>query len=298
MLSANTNAVASSNSRSHNVPIEFSSIFAAKLWGAGDGFSAKGVNLYERGEQASPVAVLDDFRVNGRPFPPHPHAGFSALTYVFEDSEGGVRSRDSLGNDVVVGPGGIVWLQAARGALHQEVPAESGRELHGAQIFVNLSSKNKLAASRTLWLESSVVPEWQSEAGDRVRVVVGSYEGASSPLVPAEPFNLLDVTLRRAISFGLRNAHYGLVYVLEGGVLVRADGREQKLPGEHALALRGGGRVTVEAVEPAHFLILSGAEVREPVLVDGPFIMNERSQIEKAIARFRASEMGSLAPLA
>ena len=267
----------------------------AKPCGTGDGFSAKGVNLYERGEQASPVAVLDDFRVSGRPFPPHPHAGFSALTYVFEDLESGVRSRDSLGNDIVVGPGGIVWFQAARGALHQEVPAEIGRELHGAQIFVNLSSKNKFTAPRTLWLASDAVPRWQSENGDRVRVVVGSYEDVSSALVPAEPFNLLDVTLQREISFGVQNGHYGLVYVLEGGVLVRAEGREQKAPSAHGLALRGGGGcATIEAVEPAHLLILSGAEIREPVLVDGPFIMNERSQIETAVARFRAGEMGTL----
>jgi redox-sensitive bicupin YhaK (pirin superfamily) len=278
--------------------IKFSPIIEAKSWGTGDGFSAKGFNLYERGEQASPVAVLDDFRVSGRPFPPHPHAGFSALTYVFEDSESGVRSRDSLGNDVVVGPGGIVWFQAAQGALHQEVPAEIGRELHGAQIFVNLSSKNKLAAPLTRWLASDAVPGWPSKNGDRVRVVVGSYEDVSSPLVPVEPFNLLDVTLQREISFGVQNGHYGLVYVLEGSVLVRADGCEQRLPGAHGLALRGGeGRATIEAVEPAHFLILSGAEIREPVLVDGPFIMNERSQIETAIARFRAGEMGNLAPL-
>lgn len=65
--------------------IQFSPIMDAKPWGTGDGFSAKGVILFERGEQTSPVAVLDDFRVSGCPFPPHPHAGFSALTYVFED---------------------------------------------------------------------------------------------------------------------------------------------------------------------------------------------------------------------
>ena len=72
------------------------------------------------------------------------------------------------------------------------------------------------------------MPRWQSENGDRVRVVVGSYEDVSSALVPAEPFNLLDVTLQREISFGVQNGHYGLVYVLEGGILVRAEGREQK----------------------------------------------------------------------
>jgi hypothetical protein len=257
------------------------------------------VNLYELGERSSPIVVLDDFRVSGRPFGPHPHAGFSAITYVFEDSQGGVRSRDSLGNDVVVGPGGIVWLQAASGALHQEVPAQAGGELSGAQIFVNLSSTNKLAAPRTLWLKNSDVPEWRNDAGDRIRVVVGSYEGLASPLVPAEPFNLLDVALRREISFSLQTGHYAVVYVREGGVLVRVEGREQRVPSEHALALYSGcGRVAFEAIHPTHLLILSGAEIREPVLVDGPFIMNERSQIETAMTRFRTGEMGDLAPLA
>ena len=207
-----------------------------KTVGQRRGLSAKGVNLYELGERSSPIVVLDDFRVSGRPFRPHPHAGFSAITYVFENSQGGVRSRNSLGNDVVVGPGGIVWLQAASGALHQEVPAQTGGELYGAQIFVNLSSTNKLAAPRTLWLENSEVPEWRSGAGDRIRIVVGSYEGLASPLVPAEPFNLLDVALRREISFSLQTGHYALVYVRKGGVLVRVEEREQRVPSEHALA--------------------------------------------------------------
>jgi hypothetical protein len=61
---------------------------------------------------------------------------------------------------------------------------------------------------------------------------------------------------------------------------VRADGREQQVAGAHALALRGsGGRVTFEALHPAHCLILSAAEIREPVLMDGSFIMNEPSHV-------------------
>jgi hypothetical protein len=134
-------------------------------------------------------------------------------------------------------------------SVHFQVPAQTGRELYGAQIFVNLRSTNKLAPPRTLWLENSEVPEWRSDAGDRVRVVVGSYEGLASPLVPAEPFNLLDVALRHEISFNVQTGHYALVYVREGRVVVRAEGREQRVPSEHALALHGdGGRVAFEAV--------------------------------------------------
>ena len=104
------------------------------------------IDLVALGVYGSPLAVLDDFRVQELPFSAHPHAGFAAVTYVFEDSASGVRSRTSTGADLVVGAGGIVWTQAGSGVIHEEVPAERGRELHGLQLFVNLSSKNKLSA--------------------------------------------------------------------------------------------------------------------------------------------------------
>ena len=278
--------------------IQISPVIAAKPWDNGGVFSAKSIKLHELGERASPIFVLDDFRVRSGPFGPHPHAGFSALTYVFEDSPGSVRSRDSLGNDVVVGPGGIVWFQAASGGLHHEIPAEAGRELRGAQVFVKLSARNKLLAPRTFWLDRDAVPEWRNDDGDRVRIAVGSFRGVASPLVPAEPLDVLDVDLRPAISFDLRDGHRALVYVRTGGIRVRAEGREQSVAAGHALTLRGdGGAITFEASEPARFLLLSGAEIREPVVVDGPFIMNDRAQIEAAAARYRAGEMGHLSPL-
>ena len=208
------------------------------------------VDLEQLGVAASPLAVLDDFRVPGLPFSPHPHAGFAAVTYVFEDSPGDLRSRASLGADLTVDPGDV--------------------------------------------------PEWRSDEGDRVRVVVGSFEGVSSPLDPAEPFTLLDAWLRGEIPVDLPDAHTMIVYVLTGSVAVRADGRQEKAAGGQALALtgrRGGGEVRLGASQPAHLLVLSGAEIREPVVTAGPFIMNEPSQIENAAARYRRGEMGHLAPL-
>lgn len=280
------------------MPIQFSPIIAALAQGNGGPFSMQSINLHELGVHASPVAVLDQFRVRGRPFAPHPHAGFSAVTYVFEDSETGLQSRNSLGDDLLIGPGGIVWTQAGSGVIHEELPAESGHELHGIQIFVNVSAKNKLTAPQVFRLANSEVPEWHSNAGDRVRVVVGAFDGVLSPLVPAEPFTLLDIELRREVSFGIQRAHNTLIYILEGDVRVGADGHEQQVIGEHALALYGsGGLVTLQAIQQAHLLILSGAEIREPVLVQGPFIMNDQSQLEDAVARYRRGAMGHLEPL-
>lgn len=277
--------------------IKFSRAIAAQKRGGG-AFAVKVFDLGELGEEGSPVVVLDDFRVRGRPFPPHPHAGFSAVTYVFEDSLGSLRSRDSLGNDVVVGPGGVVWTLAGSGVIHHEVPAQDDRELHGLQLFVNLSAKNKLASPRMLRLAANEVPEWRGEAGDRVRVVVGSFEGVSSSLVPVEPFDLLDIELRREVVFALPTGRRAIVYVVDGEIMLRADGAALNVQGGKASALRGEGLAKFEAVRPSHVIILSGAEIYEPVVSEGPFIMNDQSQIAAAGARYQAGQMGSLAPLA
>ena len=276
--------------------IQFSSVIPAQTRDDGRNFSVKSIDLDTLGVRASPVAVLDDFLVRGQPFAPHPHAGFSAVTYVLEDSPTGLRSRDSLGHDVVVGPGGIVWTQAGRGMMHEELPAEPDRALHGVQIFVNLSATNKLAAPQLLQLANDAVEEWRNDAGDRVRIVVGSYSGIVSPLVPAEPFDLLDVHLQREITYSLREGHNAVVYVLAGAVAVGADGRQQAVSTEHAMALTGEGSVRITATPAAHLLVLSGAEICEPVVVDGPFIMNEAAQIKAALTRYRAGDMGRLAP--
>jgi redox-sensitive bicupin YhaK (pirin superfamily) len=260
--------------------------------------SLRYVDLERLGVSASPIAVLDDFRVRDMPFSPHPHAGFAAVTYVFEDSECGVRSRTSSGVDLTVEPGGIVWTESGSGVVHEEIPAEKGRELHGIQLFVNVGSMHKLAAPRVLHLQPDHVPVFHTHDDERVRVVVGSFDGVVSPLVPIEPFTLLDAELQRETSTDLPPSHNAVIYVLSGSLVIRAGGRNQEVDGGHAIALRGNGAgVTIKSFPQAHFLYLSGVEIEEPVVAEGPFIMNDVAQIESALARYRSGAMGELAPL-
>jgi len=276
--------------------IQLSAPIRAKLRGAAN-FSVQSIDLHGRGEHASSIVLLDDFRVRDRPFPPHPHAGFSAVTYVFEDSPTDLRSGDSMGNDIRVGPGGIVWTQAGRGVMHHEVPAQPGRELHGAQFFVNLSARNKLIDPQVLWLDGKDVPQWQSEQGDRVRVVVGSYRGVSSPLVPAEPFSLLDAEVLHELTFDLQPTQYGLLYVQSGDASVVTDAQAVALASGQAVTVRGFGTYSVVAERSARLLLLIGTENHDPVVSNGPFIMNAPEQIGDAMKRYQLGGMGRLAPL-
>ena len=276
---------------------QFSSVITVPTQGDGYQFVSHSVDVDKLGRLASPILMCDEGHVRGRPFSPHPHAGFSAVSYLFEDSKDELRTRDSLGNDVVTGPGGMVWTQAGSGLVHEEMAVKPDGDMHMVQMFVNLPRDGKLAPPRVHHLDRDAVPEWRSGAGDRVRVLVGSFDGQSSPLAPAQPFRFLDAWLQSEISFGLAEGHNAVVYVMSGTVTVSAEGAEQRLPARHAVAMGGdGASVTLTAGQPAHLLVLSGAEIREPVLTEGPFIMNDQAQINDAIARYRAGLMGQLTP--
>ena len=52
---------------------------------------------------------------------PHPHRGFSPVTFVIE---GAVHHRDSRGNSQVAKQGEVQWMNAGAGIIHSERPSE------------------------------------------------------------------------------------------------------------------------------------------------------------------------------
>lgn len=134
-------------------------------------------------ELTDPFLGIDHAWMSGPTFPPHPHAGFSAVSYLFLDSETGIHNKDSLGGRHLILPGGLHWTAASRGVVHEENPAENGRTVHMLQIFVNLKREKQGDAPFALSLAPqdvavAVVP------GAKVRVPLGEFAGHRSPLDP------------------------------------------------------------------------------------------------------------------
>ena len=274
---------------------QFSEVIPSKSNQMGDFFFVKSLKLEDLRDKVSPVAVLDKFRVTGHPFGPHPHAGFSSITYVLEDSKGSLRSRDSLGHDIIMEPGGIVWTEAGSGMMHEELPAEHGKELQGLQIFVNLSSKNKRIKPKIHKLESPEIPEWKNASKDRVRVVVGQYQNISSPLKTLEPFTFLDIELKKSIIFNLEEDCNALVLVLSGQVIINSTMGTRTLNADQGIAISTGAtELKFETSQNSRMVILSGKSLNAPVVMGGSFIMNTEAEIKEAMARFQRGEMGRL----
>ncbi|MCA8296931.1 pirin family protein [Burkholderia sp. AU30198] len=141
-----------------------------------------------------PFLGVDHAWMSGPTFPPHSHAGFSAVSYLFLDSETGIDNRDSLGTRNVIRPGGLHWATAGSGIVHEEVPAEAGKTVHSLQIFVDLARERQNIAPFALMLEPQDVPV-VTLPGAEVRVPVGSFRDGCSPLKPPTDVTMLDISL-------------------------------------------------------------------------------------------------------
>lgn len=69
--------------------IVLSPIVRADSAGHSNHFSARRLELQGLQGLGAPVMGFDHYRMSGPTFAPHPHAGFSAVSYIFEGSAGG-----------------------------------------------------------------------------------------------------------------------------------------------------------------------------------------------------------------
>lgn len=182
----------------------------------------------------NPFINVDHAWMSAPTFQPHPHAGFSAVSYVFLDSETGIENRDNIGTHNVIRPGGLHWTTAGRGIVHEEIPAEPGKTVHSLQIFVGLALEKRSIAPFALNLEPQDVPVMQLP-GIKVRVPVGSFNGMRSSLLPPTDVTMLDISLDEGAELTVPVAAGECAFVMPivGAVVVdgqRFDANDLRVP--------------------------------------------------------------------
>lgn len=249
----------------------------------------------------SPFVMVDHFHMWQPTFDVHPHAGFSAVTLVFENTKGSMVSRDSIGNNATFGAGDLHWTMAGRGILHTQLPAESAH-IHALQIFVNLPASLKHLPPDSFHIASDRMPIIETEEGARVRVVAGDFQDRSSPTRAPCPILMLDVQLERpgaSIEVPLPGEWNAWVHVVQGNLVV---GGSTELRANQAICASAdgiGGNLGLRTGEAAHCVVLAGERLNEPVISHGPFVFESEASLDKAVGDFRAGKFGSvLSPFA
>jgi redox-sensitive bicupin YhaK (pirin superfamily) len=264
----------------------------------GAGFTTHGVRD-QLGVPLDPFINLDNFHMTVPTFRAHPHAGFSAVTYMFEDSEGSFLNRDSMGDASRIAPGDLHWTQAAGGVLHEEVPEVPGQDCHGLQMFVSLTEENELKPARCFHLNSADVPEVQPADGVRIRVLCGESHGAVSPLQDLlTPITLLDVHLapNSSVTHQLPGEHFAMAMMIKGEVNSDSSAECKLIGCDHVVAFDHDGDAVkfTAGSSAAQFLLAAGKKVNRPNFWAGPFCMGRQERANDAMARYKSGAMGQL----
>lgn len=148
-----------------------------------------------QGIDLDPFLNIDLFHMSGPVFALHPHAGFSAVTYLLDDSTSPMHNVDSLGDDGLIQPGGVHWTVAGSGIVHNEYVEHPGRTARGAQVFVRLPVDAEETAPSSTRFSPEELPMVDVGGQATARVVAGQPMGESSPVHEPAGVHLYDVTI-------------------------------------------------------------------------------------------------------
>jgi redox-sensitive bicupin YhaK (pirin superfamily) len=269
---------------------------------AGDGFPVRSLFSYNQGSDFDPFLLLDyaepyEFAPSQavRGVGEHPHRGFETVTIVYQ---GELEHRDSSGSHGSIGPGDVQWMTAASGVVHEEYHSEqfsrSGGMFQVAQLWVNLPAKDKMSPPRYQAITDADIPQAELPSGaGTARVIAGELHGVRGPAKTFTPVNVWDVQLnvQAAVELSVPEGHTAIAVVQSGSVTV-----SDQPVNSVALVLfdRDGDRLQLQAQSDSRLLILTGQPIGEPVVGQGPFVMNTRDEIRQAIVDYQAGRMGRL----
>ncbi len=227
-------------------------------------------------DQMGPGELIAGVGIDVRP---HPHIGLSTLTYLFK---GHMQHRDSLGNDMVIGPEAVNLMTAGSGIVHSERSDAHSRAaqstLFGIQSWLALPKSLEEQAPVFSPYEASDIPAFEDDHVQG-RLIMGALQGMTSPVAfPAE--NLyLDLVMSAGGVFEIPSTlEERAVYAASGAI--RLDGLDY--PSETLLVLTPGRAVRLEASEDARVLVFGGEPLDGPRHLWWNFVSSSKDRIEQA----------------
>lgn len=216
---------------------------------------------------------------------PHPHIGLAAVTYLFE---GELLHRDSLGSEQLITPGDVNWMTAARGIVHSERPPphQLGRQatMHGLQAWVALPAEAEEGAPAFEHAGKASLPS-SEERGVALRVLLGEWRGARSPVRVASPSLYVMAELEAGSQLELPTQYSErAVYVVEGGVELEGQSLS---PFELAvLTPQVEGVLTARA--RTRLAVLGGEPLEAPRFMWWNFVSSRKERLEQAREDWKA----------
>ncbi|MGQ3678153.1 pirin family protein [Tenacibaculum discolor] len=226
----------------------------------------------------------------------HPHRGFETVTIAYK---GRVEHGDSAGGGGIISEGDVQWMTAASGVLHKEFHetewSKTGGEFQMVQLWVNLPAKDKMSPPKYQAIANAEMAKIPlADGGGEIEVIAGEYKGNKGPASTFSPVNMFNVKLKKGVKTQLTFPEKYTTAILSVEGSVKVNESNSVLEDHFALFKNDGDTFTLEALEDAVILVLSGEPLKEPIAAHGPFVMNTKQELIEAFQDFNTGKFGYL----
>lgn len=250
-----------------------------------------------------PFVYLDHFpmaditKIDDRTTGEHPHRGIATLTYLLS---GEAEHFDSIGNHTKVHTGGVQWMKAGKGVVHDEILDVDSRtgnnQIHGFQFWINLPSNAKLETPEYRAVEGSDVPQKElDDASGWIKVILGNYEELTSDIPDYSHQFMYHILLKAGKRFEINHEES-----IEVAAVLPSNGAEvndaEYCCGDFIVFERSEGKIVFRNTSKteADIILFGGEHYTEPIYARGPFVMNSSMEVAVAYRDYVAGKYGQI----
>ena len=227
----------------------------------------------------------------------HPHRGIATLSYVLNGQD---EHFDSFGNHAVVFSGGVQWMKAGNGIIHDERlsydTSSNVRLTHGFQFWINLPAKNKAEKPEYMAVQSDEIPKrsLENESG-WLKVIAGNYQNLNSAIPEYTEQFIYHIHLYADQQFTIETREGLEVAAFLPLQNAQLNGLEFQC-GEFVEFDRKSGIIEIKNPDDKalDIIVFGGEHYSEPIVAQGPFVMNTQQEITEAYLDFYDGKYGNI----
>ncbi len=223
----------------------------------------------------------------------HPHQGFETVTLAYQ---GEIQHRDSSGGGGIIKSGDVQWMTAGKGIIHEEFHSKNFLKKGGffemVQIWINLPKSLKMVMPKYQAISKSKIPSISSEYLT-TRVISGEFNNIKGPAETYTEINIFDFNAKGKGELVIKSKinNNSILLIMRGKVRINNKDYDKNTL---LLFENKGCNIYLHHDENFKGLFLNGYPIKEQIYSYGPFVMNNKKEIEKSISDFKSGKMGRI----
>lgn len=204
--------------------------------------------------------------------------------------------KDSGGHESVISKGGVQWMTAGSGLIHAEVSSDQfkkeGGDLEILQLWLNLPSRLKMTRPQYSGFQKGDIPTVPLSEQVNVNAISGEWIGAKGAFQTKTDVHLSIVNFKGGgkYSMNIEKERNIFFYVIRGSLMVN----DTEVRSLHLVEFDNDDEgLSVEALEDSVLLLGHARPLNEPVVAQGPFVMNTQEEIMQAYQDYRMGKFGT-----